>query len=197
MKLRSTLPTLLFLAAAACGGDDDGAAPVDAARVDAPAVIDAPLAIDSGGIDAAPVAGDLCSNAEPITLTLNMATITATTAAPFTHNYEPGGCAMVNSMGPDRVHSLTVPASMRLTATVDPTSATFDPGIFLIAGPAASCDAMPIVCLTQNDNGGDGANDAITFDNTTGNPADVFIMIDGFRPDGDAYTLTVTVGPIL
>ncbi len=192
MSTRAALrlwPFLAALLAAACS--DEGSAPVDATILDTPA-IDGPTAVDAPTA----VAGDLCSSAEPITLTGGTATVTATTAAPFTHNYQPGVCAKTNSGGNDRVHSITVPAGQRLTATVDPTATTFDPGIFVIAGPAASCDAMPIVCLASNDTGGDGANDAITYDNTTNAAVDVFIMIDGFRPDGDAYTLIVTVAPI-
>jgi hypothetical protein len=199
MKTRSSLAVLLVIATAGCGdngGSPDALRPSDGRIVDGGVTIDGPAAADASVDAGAAVAGDLCSNAEPIMLTGGMATITATTAAPYTHNYEPGVCAQVNSGGNDRVHSITVPNGERLAATVDPTSATFDPGIFVIAGPAANCDAVPIVCLTQNDNGGDGQDDAITFDNTGAAPVDVFIMIDGFRPDGEPYTLVVNVAPI-
>ncbi len=191
--MRNRLMTLLALSLAACGGDDDGGGTaVDAAQtVDAASDIDAPVSIDAPN---GRPPGDLCSTAEPITLTGGAATITATSAAPYANDYEPGVCAKVNSAGPDRVHSITVPNGQRLTATVDPTSATFDPGIFLIAAPGG-CDVMPIVCLAENDAGGDGQDDAITFTNTGAAPVDVFIMIDGFRMDGDAYTLTVNVAP--
>ena len=172
------------------------APPVDAAP-DAPPVDAAP---DAPPVDAAPdappvLAGDLCSNAEPIVLTGGTATISATTA-PYTNNYAPGVCAGVNSGGPDRVHSITVPAGQRLTASVVPTSGTFDPGIFVIGGPAAQCDAATISCLAANDNGGDGETDRVVYNNTSAAAVDVFIMIDGFRAVGNAYTLNVQLGAI-
>jgi hypothetical protein len=190
-----TLRLSLFIAAtalaAACGGDDDGSTPVDARPIDAPSDIDGP------NIDAPPaVAGDTCGSAEAVVLAGGTATITATTLG-FANDHEPGECAGVNSAGPDRVHSINIPAGNRLTATVDPTAAGFDPGIFLIAAPAANCDVDPPVCLASNDTGGDGADDAITFDNPAGGAAvDAFIIIDGFREVGDAYTLTVTVAAL-
>ncbi len=221
--MRTTLfavSSILALAVAACGDDGNGGVTGDArpttdatvvdapeidadidaaidAAVDAPidAVIDAPIdAVVDAPIDA-PVglAGDLCSNAEPVVLVGGAATITATTASPYMNNYRPGVCAQVNSNGPDRVHSITIPNGQRLTATVDPTSGTYDPGIFLIAGPASNCDASPIACLAANDSGANGQNDTITFDNTTGQDIDVLIIIDGYRLEGDAYTLFVTV----
>lgn len=62
-----------------------------------------------------------------------------------------------------------------------------------VAGPAATCDASPIVCLTSNDDGGDGVTDTVTFTNSTAAARDVQVLIDGFRPAGDAYSLIVTL----
>lgn len=188
-----TLRLSLFLAvaglAAACGGDDDGSTPIDSRPIDAPNTIDAPPDIDAPP----PAAGEACSTAEAITLVGGTATITNTTLG-GTNDESPGECAGVNSEGPDDVFSITIPAGQTLTATVDPTSAAYDPGIFLIAAPASNCDVDPPVCLASNDAGGDGDNDAITFANPAGGAAvDAFIIIDGFRAEGDAYTLTVTV----
>lgn len=202
MNALTNLRTPFFLAAialaAACGGDDDGSTPIDAPATDSPvetdAAIDAPDPIDAP-IDAPPAAGEACSTATPVTLVAGQAVITDTTLG-GSNEHTPGDCAKVNSMGPDDVFSITIPAGNTLTATVDPTSTTYDPGIFLIAAPAANCDVEPAVCLASNDAGGDGANDAITFANPAGGQAvDAFILIDGFRPDGDAYTLTISVLP--
>ncbi len=202
MNALTNLRTPLFLAAcalaAACGGDDDGtpidSRPIDAPAIDGPDEIDAPPEIDAP-IDAPPAAGEACSTATPVTLVAGQAVINDTTLG-GSNEHTPGDCEMVNSMGPDDVFSISIPAGNTLTATVDPTSTTYDPGIFLIAAPAANCDVEPAVCLAANDAGGDGANDAITFANPAGGQAvDAFIIIDGFRPDGDAYTLTISVLP--
>lgn len=202
MNALTNLRTPLFLAAialaAACGGDDDGSTPIDARPIDAPAIdgpnIDGPDPIDAP-IDAPPALGEACGNPEPVTLVAGQAVIQGTTLGGG-NEHTPGDCAQVNSMGPDDVFSISIPAGSTLNATVDPTSATYDPGIFLVAAPAANCDTEPVVCLASNDAGGDGANDAITFANPAGGQAvDAFIIIDGFRPDGDAYTLTISVLP--
>jgi len=201
MNALSNLRFPLFLAvsalAVACGGDDDGGTPIDSRPIDAPAIdsgdVDGPN-IDAP-IDAPPALGEACGNPEPVTLVAGLATITGTTLG-GSNEHTPGDCQQVNSMGPDDVYAINIPAGNTLNATVDPTSATYDPGIFLIAAPAANCDAEPAVCLASNDAGGDGANDAITFANPAGGQAvDAFIIIDGFRPDGDAYTLTISVLP--
>lgn len=173
--------------------DVDGGTTIDATpTTDAALPIDGPLPID-GGVT---LAGETCQTAEVITAPAVPGTVTVTaTTAGYTSNYNPA-CGMSNQAGPDRVHVITIPGNTRLTATVDPTTATFDPGIHLIATPAANCDAAAITCLTANDNGGDGANDTITFDNTSASPRDVLIVIDTFRATGDAYSLIAAFSAI-
>jgi hypothetical protein len=200
-NLRPVLLLAVTVLAAACGGDDDGGGdPIDAARTDG-AATDA-SSLDGPSVDAPPtpidaplVAGEACASPEPVTLIAGLATITGTTLG-GSNDHTPGDCQQVNSEGPDDVYSIAVPAGNTLTVTVDPTSGTYDPGVYLIAAPAANCDTEPAVCLASNDAGGDGANDAITFANPAGGQAvDAFIIVDGFRPEGDAYTLTISVLP--
>ncbi len=173
-------------------------AAIDAPSIDAPSIdapIDAPPPIDAP-IDAPPpLPGDICASAEPITLTGGMASVSATTLA-YTSNYNVGTCTGFTSNGPDRVHSITIPAGQRLTVTVVPTAGSYDPGLSLVGGPAAQCDAVPLACLTASDAGGSGQNDTIAYNNTSANPLDVFIIVDGFQAAGDAYTLNVVVGAI-
>ena len=176
------------------GGTTTDAAPTpDAApTTDAAVTPDAAPTIDGGVV----LAGETCQTAEVITAPAVPGTVTVTgTTLGYTSNYNPA-CGGSNQAGPDRVHVITIPANTRLTATVDPTTATFDPGIHLVATPATNCDAASITCLTANDDGGDGANDAVTFDNNTGAPRDVLIIIDGFRPAGDAYSLIAAFSAI-
>jgi hypothetical protein len=202
-----TFLPLLLLGVGACAGggssgdddDDDDGVNVDAAvSTDAPmSSIDAPTTPIDAGIDAAPMVGDLCSSAETITLTggVGMTTVTATTAA-YMGNYDPGACTDTNEDGPDRVYVVNVAAGNRLIATVTPTAGTFDPGIFLVAGPATSCDAATITCLAANDSGGDGEADSATYRNTGNTAVDVYVLIDGYAAAGDAFSLAVNVGPI-
>lgn len=191
----------LTVVAGSCGGgdsgdDDDGVGPDAAVSIDAAMAVDAPLSVDAG-IDAAPLVGDLCSSAETITLSGGQGTTTVTsTTANYTDDYEPGVCTDTNSPGADRVHVVNVPAGTRLIATVTPTADTYDPGVFLVGGPATSCDAATITCLAAADSGGDGDPDTAIYKNQTAAAVDVYIIIDGFRAAGDAYTLGVTVGPI-
>ena len=173
---------------AATDATTDAATPIDASTDAAPdAMTDAMT----------PLPGDICTSAELITLPggVGTTTVNATTLG-YTNNYLPGVCVQVNSPGADRVHVISVPAGNRLLATVTPTAGTFDPSIFLIGGPAASCDAVPMVCLAGSDGGGDGAPDVVAYNNSGGGAVDVFIIIDGFRAIGNAYSLAVTVGPI-
>jgi hypothetical protein len=198
---------ILVAAVAACAGgsnpgnddDDDDGVSVDAAvSIDAPmSSIDAPMTPVDAGPDAAPLVGDLCSSAETITLTggVGMTTITATTAA-YMGNYDPGACTDTSEDGPDRAYVVNVAAGNRIIATVTPTSDTFDPGIFLIGGPASSCDAATITCLAANDAGLDGDADTAIYRNTGTTAVDVYILVDGYAATGNAFTLDVNVGPI-
>lgn len=149
------------------------------------------------GVIPPPPAGDTCQLAEPITLTGGAATVTGTTAttAGYVDDYQPpSGCAgSFLHDGNDRVHAITVPAGARLTATVTPTT-SWDTSIYFVGGPAASCDADPIVCLAGADASGSGAAETIAYDNTTAAPVEVMIVVDSYDPsdEGD-YALAVTV----
>jgi len=137
--------------------------------------------------------GDVCQTAEVVTVPGGNGTVTVTgTTAGYLDNYRPT-CAATNSAGPDRAHLVTVPAGRRLTATVDPTPANFDPAIYLLSGPASTCDTAPIQCLASADSGGSGANDVASYTNTGSSPRDVEILIDGFSLTGNAYSLIVTL----
>ncbi len=170
----------------------------DAPMTDAPAT-DAPAtdaATDAMNIDAAPPVGDVCTTAEMITLTGGAATVNATTLA-YNNDYLAGACTGTASAGPDRVHVVTVAANSRLSATVTPTAGTFDPGVFLVGGPAAQCNVVPLVCLGANDTGGSGVADTAIYNNTSNAAVDVYIIIDSFQTAaGNAYTLAVNVGAI-
>jgi hypothetical protein len=143
--------------------------------------------------------GDTCQTAETVTLTSGTATIAATnaTASGFSNDYDgssTNGCA--NGDGNDRVHVVTVPAGERLTVTLTTQVSSFDATLNLVAAPAATCDASPLVCLNGVDGTGSGGAETMRYDNTTVAPVDVMIVVDGYNADDEgAYSLAVTVSP--
>lgn len=140
-------------------------------------------------------AGDTCTNSETVTIVGNMGTATGTTASASNYNNDyvpPASCAPGG--GNDHVHTVTVPANTRVAVTVTPTS-SFDPTLYLIAGPAASCSANPIVCLDGADAGGTDDPETVVYTNATASPVDVFVVVDGFdATDEGSYTLAVALG---
>lgn len=73
--------------------------------------------------------GEFGGSAVPVEFDNNAAVIEATTEN-LDNDHEPGVCAGVNSLGPDQVYLVTIPSNHRLTATVAPGVAGYDPGIF-------------------------------------------------------------------
>lgn len=174
----------------ACGGGETAPA------IDGPTEpIDAPAPPDAADDpDATPIpTGESCSDPEPVVFVNNVAVIQGTTLD-FANDHMTGDCASVDSGGPDRVYRITIPTNHRLTATVTPIAGTFDPGIFLLAAPAATCAVVPTVCLAFADQGGDGMTDTLQHINPIGGAnVDVFLIVDTFRPAGNAYTLNLAL----
>jgi hypothetical protein len=124
-----------------------------------------------------------------------MATVLGTTETVlgYENNYAPdesGNCTGYDAPGNDRVHTLTVPAGQRLGATVTPTSTTFDVAVYFVATPATTCDVSPLVCQGGRDAGFEGDPETAIYENTTGAPVDVLVVVDSYTAGpGDAYML--------
>ncbi|HUQ01882.1 MAG TPA: hypothetical protein VM261_05265 [Kofleriaceae bacterium] len=221
-RLPGTLPLLLLtsstLSIAACaagsdhaGDDDDDVAvdarDVDTAATDAPLSIDAPLGIDAMAldagtdamsIDAMPLTGETCTMPDAITIAGGMgsATVTGTTVG-FANNYMPPTACTSTYLqdGPDHVYEIAVPTGARLTAALTP-SAGFDPGLYLVATPAAMCEVAPIACLAGTDAGLSGTAENVRYDNTSGATVSVFVVVDGTSTTGGTFSLAATVATI-
>jgi hypothetical protein len=119
------------------------------------------------------------------------------TANGFFNDYEPPDTCVDGLLddGNDHVYVVTVDTGATLTATVTPTGG-FDASIYLVAGPAAACDADPIVCLDGHDEATSDGAETATYTNSTGAGVDVMIVVDSWDSDVEgAYSLQVTVAP--
>ena len=101
-------------------------------------------------------------------------------------------CTGARNQGPDRVYKVTVPPMERLTVTLTPEETDtsdgglqFDPSLYLVAGPAASClpaDAGDRTnCLDGSDiDAPPGSPERVTFLNSSSAPREVFVVVDSF-----------------
>ncbi|MDP3501252.1 MAG: hypothetical protein Q8S33_12985 [Myxococcales bacterium] len=143
--------------------------------------------------DLAPVlAGEVCENAEVLTLP---ATRAADTLDGYGDNYRAGlGCAAGTTFA-DRVYRVTVPPNNRLTTTAAvPTQGdggvAFNPTINIVS--AATCTST-LACATGVQ--GTAGSATALFDNVSATAQDVLIVVDtGTVPSG-TYSLSVTAAP--
>ena len=145
-----------------------------------------------GAIPAAPP-GETCSM--PIQITASGTTTGQTTVGYANDVQTVLSCTTYETVGPDRVYEVTVGAGQTLNATVTPVS-SWDPGIYLIQGPAANCLATGSTCLNGDDSDGTGTAETATYTNSTQNPVTVFIVVDGYTSTtSGTYDLTVSLMP--
>ena len=116
------------------------------------------------------------------------------------------GCTGGRNQGPDRVYKVTVPGMERLTVTLTPEETDtsdgglqFDPSLYLVAGPAASC--LPAdagdrsSCLDGSDNDMPPSSpERVSFTNTSSLPREVFVVVDSFFTMPDDMNGTTHVG---
>jgi len=106
-------------------------------------------------------------------------TITGQTNVGYTNDYA-SGTNCVGTDGRDRVYEVSVAAGRQLVATVHPTTATFDPSINIVAGPASACAVTPRACLSGTDPGSAGADDTVTISNNGTSAVNYFIVVDSY-----------------
>lgn len=142
-------------------------------------------------VDTPPAEGDRCETAIAVT---SGASVNGTTVN-FTNDYSAGtNCASSTaSAGTDVVYKIDVPAGQRLTATLTPT-AGFDASLSLVAGPAASCNASPRVCLASAAVAGAGVAETASYLNATTATQTVFMIVDSPAGAGNTFSLQATVG---
>lgn len=127
---------------------------------------------------AAPPMGDRCESA--VTVTPGM--LSGQSLDGYSGDYG-FGTNCKRSDGPDRTYALTVPAGQRLTAIATTANdAGFDVTLNVIAGPAASCEASPLVCLTGSDALGLGGTERVDYLNRGTTPQNVFVVVGSYDP---------------
>jgi hypothetical protein len=140
--------------------------------------------VDAGTI----VGGETCAMA----VTVNASTILMATTIGSTNNMQPNCTGFLNA-GPDIAYKITVPAGQALNATVTPVLMTdggyqYDPSIYFIAAPASNCflwdgdaGSPNMTCLAGADTNATEEPqlaDRTKWINTTGAPAEVFVVLD-------------------
>lgn len=140
---------------------------------------------------ATPPMGDRCDTATAIT----PGTVMAQSLDGYSGEYGFGtNCR--RSDGPDRAYAVSVPAGQRLTAIAAPANdAGFDVTLNLIAGPAASCEASPLVCLGGSDALAVGGTERVDYLNRGTTPQDVFVVVGSYDPTDTVtdFSLTTSV----
>ncbi len=115
----------------------------------------------------------------------------------FANTYD-GGTGCVAMAGVDRVYRVAVPSAQQLTARVvgNVQDAGFDPSINLVVGPAAQCDAAPLVCSASSDTGSAGTVNLVRHANVSGVTQDVFLIVDALNATATGpFSLSVSLGP--
>jgi hypothetical protein len=130
--------------------------------------------------DAAPLAGDRCDDALPITLPRGLGTATFVASTTVAHDDYAPGCTAHDELGNDRVYQVTVPAGHRLDAKLSPLAPAMTAALYFLEGPAAACGGA---CLAGSAGSGPGEQAYASHDNTTGAPQEVFVVVDSL--DGD------------
>ncbi len=150
------------------------------------------LSVETG----TPPSGDTCANATPLTA----GTYTNQTLEHFSSDYNGevsiGGCSSADA-GIDRVYSVSVPKDQRVTVMVSPTDSSYEPTLYLIAGPdPANCDVSPDRVCLASDYDWWGSPISVQWANSTGSTVPVFVVVDnGSETDMDgSFTLDLTVG---
>jgi hypothetical protein len=131
--------------------------------------------------------GETCHNADTLAVP---GMVTGTTAG-FQDNVSAHrSCTGFSNDGPDHVYKVTLPPQAHVALGVHSTTDGFDPSLYVLASPAAMCDAVPLVCLAGADGPGD---DVVQFTNTHATPLEVFVVVDAVGSEGGGYTLTASL----
>lgn len=135
--------------------------------------------------------GDTCEQAEPVVFTSGRATLNGNVSylAGYWDDYRPR-CPTQAEVGNDRAYKVTMAAGERIDVTFTRLSQWFGT-VYILSGQAGSCGNA--TCLS----GVTSTPRRATYDNATGAPQDVFVVVDGYAPgDTDApYQLDLRLGP--
>ena len=165
----SAAPLDIFVIAAASTGATTGTFSIAAATVPLPP-------------------GDQCESALPLTA----GTLSAQTILGFTPTYSISGRQGCRATfgDEDRVYVATVPNGQTLTV-----SATGVPDLILnlIPSPASSCANPAVACLASSDSATSNGTETVSWLNSTGSPATVFLVVTSFIGNPGAWSMTTTI----
>jgi hypothetical protein len=142
--------------------------------------------------------GDTCIPATGPSTAFPPAPISSTTVG-ATNNYDIAtvcgtGQTLFGGTGAaaDRAYAIEVDANCTITATADPTGASWDLAMYVLAAPGAACTQLPSLadgqCITMDDNGGGDITETVTWAATAG--TQYFMIIDGFNTATGTFGLT-------
>ena len=117
------------------------------------------------------------------------AILTAQTTIGYANDHTSGtGC--VPAAGPDRYYSLTIPAGLKLSVTVTPTS-SWNPSVSIISTVGCSSSSP---CLASSDAAGTGAAEFVQYQNSIPAPLSVYVVVDSASgSEAGTFTLEATV----
>jgi hypothetical protein len=129
--------------------------------------------------------GESCDNTAPaITASTNLA---GQTMVGFINNYAFGGspgCSSSGTLGQDRVYLVTIPAMLRIRATVT-AAAGWDPSLNLVS----NCSANPQMCLSGVNT--TGVSDVLTYNNPTAQPVSAYLIVDTTSSVASTFDLDI------
>lgn len=138
-----------------------------------------------------PPAGDTCQSPQLITAS---GTLSGQTTLGFANDIETApGCSLYRNEAPDRVYAVSLLAGQTLMVTATPTTnPSWDPSVYLLAGPASNCLRTGTVCLEYQDAA--GANGAETLIYTAASAGTYFFVVDGFVPtESGNFSLSIAI----
>ena len=137
------------------------------------------------------LAGDTCDTAPLLTLPFTV----SQSLVGYGNDFITASTTCSQTQGIDRMTAVTVPNGLRLTATVTPSVATFDPVLAFVLGPASACAGASAVCAATMDTGNTNEAETLGWTNNTGSSQTVFIIVGDYTSTGldGAYTLAASV----
>ena len=171
---------------------------VDSNLVDSNLVDSSPS--DTTPVDAGPLDGDTCATATAVTLdATGHASLGGQTTNGYAEDHLASGTSCLAVGAADHAYAVPVPAGRKLTVTVSPTDANFDPALNLVLGPASNCGPTGACVTSGVDAASSGSPETIAWFNATGADATVFVIVDSAQSNGTSqgtYVVDVGVAPI-
>jgi hypothetical protein len=133
-----------------------------------------------------PTTGDQCLAPDVLTTS----GVTAQTTVGYTDDYDASDCTGYGAPGFDRVYTIAVPGTTRLSVTLTPAT-TDDMAVYLVT-PLASCTAAP-TCVGGADDNIEGEAETAEWLNQGSAPETVYVVADSYYRGGFGFDLGATL----